>query len=152
MQTAPCRYPTGMCLILLTLMSRHTSTMTISLPEDLKQFVKKRSLTAHYGTPSDYIRGLIREDLKRLAEERLEQELVKGLLHHPLPGIGIVPLLILGDMLARHEENHLVVFHHFQFLTSIKTETFESLGRKGDLMPRADLDARHGWSPVRFYG
>jgi antitoxin ParD1/3/4 len=60
-------------------MSRHTSTMTISLPEDLKQFVKKRSLTAHYGTPSDYIRGLIREDLKRLEEERLEAELLKGL-------------------------------------------------------------------------
>ena len=53
--------------------------MTISLPEDLKQFVKKRSLTAHYGTPSDYIRGLIREDLKRLEEERLEAELLKGL-------------------------------------------------------------------------
>ena len=53
--------------------------MTISLPEDLKQFVKKRSLTAHYGTPSDYIRGLIREDLKRLEAERLEQELLKGL-------------------------------------------------------------------------
>jgi antitoxin ParD1/3/4 len=60
-------------------MSCHTSVMTISLPEDLKQFVKKRSLTAHYGTPSDYIRGLIREDLKRLEEERLEQELLKGL-------------------------------------------------------------------------
>ena len=53
--------------------------MTISLPEDLKQFVKKRSLTAHYGTPSDYIRGLIRDDLKRQEEERLEAELVKGL-------------------------------------------------------------------------
>ena len=53
--------------------------MTISLPEDLKQFVKKRSRTAHFGTPSDYIRGLIREDLKRLEEERLEQELLKGL-------------------------------------------------------------------------
>ena len=53
--------------------------MTISLPEDLKQFVKKRSLTAHYGTPSDYIRGLIREDLKHLEQERLEEELLKGL-------------------------------------------------------------------------
>jgi antitoxin ParD1/3/4 len=53
--------------------------MTISLPEDLKQFVKKRSLTAHYGTPSDYIRGLIREDVKRLEEERLAVELMKGL-------------------------------------------------------------------------
>src|SRR5205823_14046889 len=61
------------------LMSRQTSTMTISLPEDLKQFVKKRSLTAHYGTPSDYIRGLIREDLKRLETERLEIELMQGL-------------------------------------------------------------------------
>ena len=60
-------------------MPRNTSTMTISLPEDLKQFVKKRSVTAHYGTPSDYIRGLIREDLKRLEQERLEIELMKGL-------------------------------------------------------------------------
>jgi antitoxin ParD1/3/4 len=60
-------------------MSRITSTMTISLPEDLKQFVKKRSRTAHFGTPSDYIRGLIREDLQRLEEERLEIELMKGL-------------------------------------------------------------------------
>jgi Arc/MetJ-type ribon-helix-helix transcriptional regulator len=60
-------------------MSRHTSTMTISLPEDLKQFVKKRSRTAHFGTPSDYIRGLIREDLQRLEQERLEIELMKGL-------------------------------------------------------------------------
>ena len=53
--------------------------MTISLPEDLKQFVKKRSRTAHFGTPSDYIRGLIREDLQRLEQERLEVELMKGL-------------------------------------------------------------------------
>ena len=53
--------------------------MTISLPQHLKEFVKERSLTAHYGTPSDYIRGLIREDLKRLEEERLEHELLKGL-------------------------------------------------------------------------
>jgi len=53
--------------------------MTISLPEDLKQFVKKHSRSAHYGTPSDYIRGLIREDIQRLEQERLEVELLKGL-------------------------------------------------------------------------
>ena len=53
--------------------------MTISLPKHLKDFVKERSLTAHYGTPSDYIRGLIREDLNRLEQERLEAELLKGL-------------------------------------------------------------------------
>ena len=60
-------------------MQRHTSTMTISLPEDLKQFVKTHSRTAHYGTPSDYIRGLLREDLKRLEQERLEIALMQGL-------------------------------------------------------------------------
>jgi antitoxin ParD1/3/4 len=66
-------------------MNRHTSTMTISLPEDLKQFVKKRSRTAHFGTPSDYIRGLIREDLHRLEQERLEIELMKGLKDKGIP-------------------------------------------------------------------
>jgi antitoxin ParD1/3/4 len=60
-------------------MPRHTKTMTISLPEDLKQFAIRRSRTAHYGTPSDYIRSLIREDSQRLEQERLEVELMKGL-------------------------------------------------------------------------
>ena len=60
-------------------MQRHTSTMTISLPKNLKEFVKERTLQAHFGTPSDYIRGLIREDFKRLEQERLEAELLKGL-------------------------------------------------------------------------
>jgi len=60
-------------------MQRHTSTMTISLPKDLKEFVKTRTLQAHFGTPSDYIRGLIREDIQRLEQERLEVELLKGL-------------------------------------------------------------------------
>ena len=45
----------------------------------VKEFVQARSRKAHFGTPSDYIRGLIREDLKRLEEERLEAELSKGL-------------------------------------------------------------------------
>jgi antitoxin ParD1/3/4 len=66
-------------------MSRQSSTMTISLPEDLKQFAIKRSRTAHFGTPSDYIRGLIREDLQRLEEERLEIELMKGLKGKGIP-------------------------------------------------------------------
>jgi Arc/MetJ-type ribon-helix-helix transcriptional regulator len=60
-------------------MSRITSTMTISLPKELKKFVKERSRTAHFGTPSSYIQGLIRDDLKHLEAERLEAELVKGL-------------------------------------------------------------------------
>jgi len=60
-------------------MPRITSTMTISLPKELKKFVKERSRTEHFGTPSSYIQGLIREDLKHLEQERLEAELLKGL-------------------------------------------------------------------------
>jgi Arc/MetJ-type ribon-helix-helix transcriptional regulator len=60
-------------------LSNRTSTMTISLPKHLKDRVKQRTIQAHYATPSDYIHGLIREDLKRHEQERLEQELLKGL-------------------------------------------------------------------------
>ena len=60
-------------------MSRLTSTMIISLPKELKKFVRERSRTAHFGTPSGYIQGLIREDLKRQEAELLEAELIKGL-------------------------------------------------------------------------
>jgi putative addiction module CopG family antidote len=53
--------------------------MSISLPKHLKEHVKQRTIQAHFGTPSDYIRGLIREDLKRFEQEQLEAELIRGL-------------------------------------------------------------------------
>jgi putative addiction module CopG family antidote len=53
--------------------------MSISLPPHLKEYVKQRTTQAHYGTPGDYIRGLIREDLKRHEQEQLEQALLQGL-------------------------------------------------------------------------
>jgi antitoxin ParD1/3/4 len=53
--------------------------MSISLPKHLKEFVKQRTQQANFGTSSDYIRGLIREDRKQLEQERLEQELLQGL-------------------------------------------------------------------------
>jgi Arc/MetJ-type ribon-helix-helix transcriptional regulator len=60
-------------------MAHRTSTMSISLPKNLKEHVKQRTIQAHFGTPSDYIRGLIREDLQRFEQEQLEAELIKGL-------------------------------------------------------------------------
>jgi antitoxin ParD1/3/4 len=60
-----------------------TATMSISLPESLKDFVKDRVSDGHYSNPSDYIRALIREDQKRQAEERLEALLVEGLTSGP---------------------------------------------------------------------
>ena len=66
-------------------MAQRNSTMSISLPKNMKEHVKQRTIQAHYGTPSDYIRGLIREDIKRCEEERLEAELLKGLSGEGIP-------------------------------------------------------------------
>ena len=50
--------------------------MNISLPEALKRFVKERSRAANYSNPSDYVRTLIRDDQRRLAAEKLLNQLV----------------------------------------------------------------------------
>jgi antitoxin ParD1/3/4 len=60
-------------------MEHKTENMSISLPKELKERVKQRVREDHYGTPSDYLRSLIREDLRRCDQERLEQALLKGL-------------------------------------------------------------------------
>ena len=54
-------------------------TMNVSLPEELKKHVKERVAEGHYSTPSDYVRELIREDLKRRSQESLEKLLLEGL-------------------------------------------------------------------------
>jgi antitoxin ParD1/3/4 len=56
-----------------------TSTMHISLSDALKQRVKERVEQEHFSNPSDYVRTLIREDLKRQDEKRLEEMLLEGL-------------------------------------------------------------------------
>jgi antitoxin ParD1/3/4 len=60
-----------------------TSTMHISLPESLKQFVKEQVEKDHYSNPSDYMRALIRAEQKRQAEQRLEAMLLEGLASGP---------------------------------------------------------------------
>lgn len=57
--------------------------MSLSIPKDLKEYVKQRTREAHYSTPSDYMRSLIREDMRRAEQERLEHELLKGLQSGP---------------------------------------------------------------------
>jgi antitoxin ParD1/3/4 len=54
------------------------TSMNISLPEELKEYVEERS-HGGYSTPSEYIRELIREDQKRHARERLDALLLEGL-------------------------------------------------------------------------
>lgn len=54
-------------------------SMNISLPEPLKQFVDEQIAGGRYGSVSEYMRSLIREDEKRKAQERLEALLLEGL-------------------------------------------------------------------------
>ena len=42
------------------------STMNISLPDALREFVDRQDETAGYGTSSEYVRELIRRDQERL--------------------------------------------------------------------------------------
>src|SRR4030095_11922858 len=55
------------------------TSLNISLPQPLKDFVEERVKEGGYSTPSEYVRGLLREDQKRRAEERLEALLLEGL-------------------------------------------------------------------------
>lgn len=51
------------------------TTMNISLPETLKEFVDQQVSTAGYGTSSEYVRELIRRDQDRI---RLRNLLLDG--------------------------------------------------------------------------
>lgn len=55
------------------------TSMNVSLPEMLKDYVQERVAEGTYSTPSDYVRALIRDDMKRRAEDRLEALLLEGL-------------------------------------------------------------------------
>lgn len=56
-----------------------TSTMNISLPNTMKEFVEEQVNDGSYGTASEYFRELVREDQKRKAQERLEDLLLQRL-------------------------------------------------------------------------
>lgn len=55
------------------------TTMNISLPETMKTFVEERLTNDGYGTASEYVRELIREDQKKREEEKLEKLLLSRL-------------------------------------------------------------------------
>jgi antitoxin ParD1/3/4 len=55
------------------------TSMNVSLPETLKDYVQERVAEGTFSNPSDYVRALIREDRKRKAEERLDELLMEGI-------------------------------------------------------------------------
>lgn len=52
--------------------------MRISLPETLRQWVEERVAAQGYGTASEYIRTLVREDQKRKARKALDDKLCEA--------------------------------------------------------------------------
>jgi antitoxin ParD1/3/4 len=60
-----------------------TNTMNIALPDPLRAYVEERVADGEFGTPSEYIRSLIREDRER-HRERLESQLLEALESRPV--------------------------------------------------------------------
>jgi len=55
------------------------TSMNISLPQALRDFVDQRVKSGYYGNTSDYMRDLIKADKKKTGEERLEELLLEGI-------------------------------------------------------------------------
>ena len=55
-----------------------TTSVNISMPEVVREMMKQRMAAGGYENASEYVRHLIREDLKRAAQEKLEMELLEG--------------------------------------------------------------------------
>ena len=55
------------------------TSLNVSLPKMLKDYVEGQVSESGFSTPSEYVRALIREDQKRQAQEKLETMLAEGL-------------------------------------------------------------------------
>ena len=55
------------------------SSLNISLPQSLKDYVKDQVNDSGYSTPSEYVRELLRQDQKRRVGEKLEAMLLEGI-------------------------------------------------------------------------
>jgi antitoxin ParD1/3/4 len=75
------------------------TSLNISLPQQLKAYVEAQVAEGEYGTPSEYMRDLIRRD-KEQQVAKLEEKLLKALASdsisiapHELEGRSLVALL-----------------------------------------------------------
>ena len=55
------------------------TTLNISLPESMRDFISEQVAKGGYSTASEYIRHLIRQELERVAKTQLETLLLEGL-------------------------------------------------------------------------
>jgi antitoxin ParD1/3/4 len=66
-------------LMLCRRLSPMTTTITISLPGSLKTYIEEQVAHEGFGTVSEYLRALVRDEQKRKAQLRLESLLLEGL-------------------------------------------------------------------------
>jgi len=60
-------------------MSQSAQSLHVTLPSKLKKFVDQQVKTIGYSTKSDYIQSLLRKEIQRKEEEKLERMLLEGL-------------------------------------------------------------------------
>lgn len=81
------------------------ASLNISLPDPLKAYVEDRVASGDFGTPSEFIRNLIRQDkelrLSRLQTELLEALQSKELAIAPEELVGRNLVSVLREKLAR---------------------------------------------------
>jgi antitoxin ParD1/3/4 len=59
--------------------TKESTTINVSLPTPMRSYLESRVKADGFGSISDLIRALIREDQKRQAKEDLERRLLAGL-------------------------------------------------------------------------
>lgn len=59
------------------------TSLNISLPEPLRDWIEAQIKRGRYGNASEYLRELIRRDQERQAQERLEELLLGGVKSGP---------------------------------------------------------------------
>ena len=59
------------------------TSLNISLPEPLREWIEAQIKRGRYGNASEYLRDLIRRDQERQAQERLEDLLLDGVKSGP---------------------------------------------------------------------
>lgn len=64
------------------------TSLNVSLPKALKEYIEGQVSGGAYSTPSEYVRELIRADQKRRTREKVEAALFEGLNSGPATEIG----------------------------------------------------------------
>ena len=59
------------------------ATMNISVPASVREWIDERVSEGGYGSASEYVRELVRQDRERHAMQRLEQQLLEGVASGP---------------------------------------------------------------------